>query len=121
MTKTAAAPVKTPVTEPPQFQILSDVAIPERASFPRGPRGSIYPLEKLVKGQCFDVPVSSDKEAAQKRSYLSALGKSRGIKVVTRYLVDETGQNYFVRCWHAGEREVVEAEPAAEGQLEAAE
>jgi hypothetical protein len=107
----AAKPVKKPVA-PVAFAIMNNVAIPEPATFPRGPRGSIYPVEKMKAGQCFDIPVRDGKQAAQKRSYLSALGKSRGVKLVTRYMdLAEEGEapQLVVRCWHAGPRELGDA------------
>ena len=84
-----------------QYSIEDNVEVPARQSFPRGPRGSIYPLGEMTEGQSFAVPVRDAKEAGQKRSYLSSLGKSRGIKAVTRYFPDEG----VVRCWHGGVRD----------------
>jgi len=85
----------------PEF-VVGKGPVPPRVAKARGARGSIYPLAQIESGEYFDVPVKDAAKAAQKRSYLSALGKSRGIRVETRYLVDEG----LVRCWHRGERAV---------------
>jgi hypothetical protein len=83
----------------PEF-VVGTGPVPPRVAPLRGPRGSIYPLDKIQSGEYFDVPVPSAAKAAQKRSYLSALAKSRGIKAETRYLVEEG----VVRCWNRGPR-----------------
>jgi hypothetical protein len=103
----ASAAAKTTATT--KFTIETGVAIPARQSFPRGARGSMYPLETMKEGQSFAIPVKDKKEADQKRSYLSSLAKSRDTKAVTRYFPDEG----VVRCWHGGPRAV---EAAAEAK-----
>lgn len=94
------------------FPILNDDPIPARTYAPRGARGSIYPLEQTVEGQSFLVAVTDAKKAAQKRSYLSALGKSRGIKIKTVFYPEgkpgATGKwkgQPTVQCWNMGARE----------------
>jgi hypothetical protein len=89
------------MSETKKFDIIDGDPIPARVSFPRGPRGSVYPLEELKEGQSFKIHVADEKEAGQKRSYLSALGKSRGIKAITRYLKTEG----VVQCWNGGPRD----------------
>lgn len=113
------------------FPILNDDPIPARTYAPRGARGSIYPLEQTTKGQSFLVLVTDAKKAAQKRSYLSALGKSRGIKIKTVYYPEgkpgATGKfkgQPTVQCWNMGAREVYEVdqlplEDSEDGQDEA--
>jgi hypothetical protein len=83
----------------PEF-VVGTGPVPPRAAPLRGPRGSIYPLEKITVGEYFDVPVPNASKAAQKRSYLSALAKSRGVRAETRYIVEEG----VVRCWNRGPR-----------------
>jgi hypothetical protein len=85
----------------PEF-VVGKGPVPPRVVPLRGPRGSIYPLDKIQPGEYFDIPVPDAAKAAQKRSYLSALSKARGIKAETRYLVEEG----IVRCWHRGTRAV---------------
>ncbi len=102
----------------PAFPIRDDVPIPKRTYAPRGARGSIYPLENTVEGQSFPVLVADAKKAVQKRSYLSALGKSRGIKIKTVFYPEgepgATGKfkgKPTVVCWNMGPREEVFEEP----------
>ena len=90
----------------PEF-VVGKGPVPPRVVPLRGPRGSIYPLEQIQPGEYFDIPVPDATKAAQKRSYLSALAKSRGIRAETRYLADEG----IVRCWHRGARQVQMALP----------
>ena len=97
----------------PEF-VVGKGPVPPRVVPLRGPRGSIYPLEQIQPGEYFDIPVPDATKAAQKRSYLSALAKSRGIRAETRYLADEG----IVRCWHRGARLVQMALPLEQGDGE---
>lgn len=115
------------------FQIDEGIEIPAREIVGR-PRGSQYPLEKMVAGQSFFLPLvgeegatSTDKEGnvteltveqdlerkmRQKQSYFSQLGKKLGIAIKTRTYDD--GKDYGtsgkyagqagIGVWHGGER-----------------
>jgi hypothetical protein len=115
----AAKPVKKPVASAaPVLRIVDDAVFPERASFPRGPRGSQYDVILTLKpGQALDVPVRDGKQAAQKRSYISAFGKSRRVQIETRFMdVAPEGQppDLVVRCRYKGPREAPVPETDAE-------
>lgn len=108
-----------------QFLIEDNVPIPKR-EVEFGPRGSQYPIEQMVQGQSFVVPVEgvdgaqytdkdgnvttltwaedAKKKASQKQSYFSALGRKTGIKVVTRYFADDAQHGPHLRVWHDGPR-----------------
>lgn len=101
------------------FQINKSVPIPPRTIPNAGPRQSKYPLDEMEKGDSFDIPVDSEKQARQKQSQFSSLAKTRKIKVVTRYLAADG----LLRVWHDGEAaadapEATEAEQAEAGELE---
>lgn len=98
------------------FTIESGVAIPARTIPSAGPRESKYPVDKLVQGQAFAVPVTDEKQARQKQSQFSGLAKTRGIKLVTRFFAkDSPFASVPAPClgiWHDGPA-VAKAAPAA--------
>lgn len=96
------------------FTIESNIAIPARTIPHAGPRESKYPVDQLQEGQAFAVSVRDEKEARQKQSQFSGLGKSRGIKLVTRFFsgVSDETQSPFASTpapclgiWHMGKAE----------------
>jgi len=104
----------------PQFLTGKGVPVPERKAFLPGPRGSKYPLETTPVDGFFAVVVKDAVKAGQLRSYLSALGKSRGLKAITRFFPEGLkGVEGFkdmpentpfatqptVVCWNKGERD----------------
>lgn len=93
----------------PAFTIANNIAIPARSVPNAGPRESKYPVDDLEEGQAFAVPVESTKQARQKQSQFSGLAKTRGIKLVTRFIEkDEDNPGFegitapFLAVWHAG-------------------
>lgn len=132
-----------------EFVIQDNVEIPKREfAGERAHRESQYPIAKMHQGQSFALPINGvdgakakDKEgneitltaaedakrqASQKQSYFSSLGKRENVKVVTRYFPEgevnpttgkPTGQP-TLRVWHDGPRPA--DEPKADEQPQAA-
>lgn len=94
------------------FQVNKGIPIPPRTIPNAGPRQTKYPLDEMEAGDSFDVAVENEKQARQKQSQFSSLAKTRGIKVVTRYLSAES----VLRVWHDGP-----ADAAEENEAEAVE
>lgn len=102
----------------PTFTIAGGIAIPNRTIPNAGPRDSKYPVDDLQEGQAFWVNLDAangEKQARQKQSQFAGLAKSRGIKLVTRYIADESTDPGFkaaygdavqypiLAVWHGGE------------------
>jgi hypothetical protein len=111
------------------FLVRKAVPLPPRTIPNAGPRTTKYPLDGMEAGDAFGIHVESEKQARQRQSQFSALAKSRGIKLSTRYFAEanEITEALGVEApalgvWHMGE--ATEAEAGAEGddgeQVEAA-
>lgn len=119
------------------FVIEDNVAIPARVLPNAGPRESMYPIDKIVKGQCFAVSLAEAKSgedgtpdygklARQKQSQFSSLAKSRNISLVTRFFDGSEGNESpfasmpapCLGVWHDGPakpKKEKKAKPATEG------
>lgn len=116
----------------PVFQIANGIAIPARTIPNAGPRDSKYPVDDLQEGQAFFVNVTDEKQARQKQSQFAGLAKSRGIKLVTRFIASEATDPGFkaaygdavtypiLAAWHGGtvteEEKAQKAERAAKAK-----
>lgn len=119
------------------FVIEDNVAIPARVLPNAGPRESMYPIDKIVKGQCFAVSLADAKPgedgkpdygklARQKQSQFSSLAKSRDISLATRFFDGSEGNESpfasmpapCLGVWHDGPakpNKEKKVKPAAEG------
>ena len=67
------------------FLVRKAVPLPPRTIPTAGPRQTKYPLDSMEEGDAFGITVTDEKQARQRQSQFSALAKSRGIKVSTRF------------------------------------
>lgn len=89
-----ATAIGTKIT--PKFDVFANVALPavkRGSNLPRGPRGSIYPVEQLTIGGAFFVPADTgataedlDKLTKTVQSSVSRLAKTLGFKLSVRKL-----------------------------------
>lgn len=70
------------------FLVRKAVPLPPRTIPNAGPRTTKYPLDSMEAGDAFGISVESEKQARQRQSQFSALAKSRGIKLSTRYFAE---------------------------------
>lgn len=101
------------------YLVRKAVPLPPRVIPNAGPRTTKYPLDDMEAGDSFAISVDNEKQARQRQSQFSALAKSRGIKVSTRFFPTDNeytaGLGVAAPClgvWHMGEAE--EGEEAGE-------
>lgn len=112
------------------FLVRKAVPLPPRTIPNAGPRTTKYPLDSMEAGDAFGISVESEKQARQRQSQFSALAKSRGIKLSTRYFAEDNEVTEALGIsapalgvWHMGEAtaEDAGAEDEAGNAVEAAE
>mgnify|MGYP003433254095 CR=1 FL=1 len=101
------------------YLVRKAVPLPPRTIPNAGPRQTKYPLDDMEAGDSFAIPVDNEKQARQRQSQFSALAKSRGIKVSTRFFPTDNAYTAGLGCaapclgvWHMGEADEAEAETA---------
>lgn len=111
------------------FLVRKAIPLPPRTIPNAGPRQTKYPLDDMEAGDAFAIPVDNEKQARQRQSQFSALAKSRGITVSTRFFATDNdttkGLGVAAPClgvWHLGdavEGEEGEAEQGEQGEAAA--